>query len=98
MYFPLDKLLNFKGNRYELARACMEYAKKVRYLAPDEYHRVGEKDALVAMKAVLDGDIRYTLEAVDKEDLGDLEDFDEIPQRAQTHLSLGPDEDEDEDK
>jgi DNA-directed RNA polymerase subunit K/omega len=65
LYFSLKKLIDFKGNRYELARAAMEYAKKVRYLETDEYHKVGEKDALVALRAVLEGDIKYTLDEQD---------------------------------
>lgn len=64
MYFSLEKLINYKGNRYELSKACMEYAKKVRYLESDEYHRVAEKDALVSLKAILDGKIQYTREEV----------------------------------
>lgn len=98
MYFSLEKLLNFKGNRYELARACMEYAKKVRYLESDEYHTVGEKDALVALKAVLDSKIRYTLEQVDKEELEELEDFDAVPNRMPIPMSLGDSDDDDDDE
>lgn len=75
MYFSLEKLIDFKGNRYELARACMEYAKKVRMLETNEYNDVGEKDALVALKALLDGDIKYTKEesALEDDDFGDFE-------------------------
>ena len=75
MYFPLKALINFKGNRYELAKACMEYAKKVRMLETNEYHAVGEKDALVALKALLEKKIKYTMDETDIEELGDLEDF-----------------------
>lgn len=60
LFFSLEKLLDYKGNRYELARACMEYAKRVRYIAPDEYKKIGEKEALVALKHLLDKDIKYT--------------------------------------
>ena len=33
----LKKLLDYRGNQYELARASMEYSKKVRYLQPEEF-------------------------------------------------------------
>ena len=59
-YFSLEKLLNYEGNRYELARACMEYARRVRYLVPNEYQRMGEKEALVALHHLLEGGIKYT--------------------------------------
>lgn len=61
MYFSLEKLLNYPGNRYALARAAMEYAKKVRILQTDEYVKSGEKDAVVAIDAVLNGDVKYKL-------------------------------------
>ena len=73
MYFSIEKLVDYTGNRYELAVACMQYARKVRMLETDEYHAVGEKDALVAIKALLDGKIKYTMDETDTED----DDFDE---------------------
>ena len=75
MYFSLEKLVDYKGNRYELARACMEYAKKVRILEIDEYHEVNGKDALVAIKALLDGKIKYTMDVIEDEDYDDIDDF-----------------------
>lgn len=78
MHFSLKELLDYEGNRYELARASMEYAKKVRYLETDEYHQVNEKDALVALKALLSGSIKYTLEEGDVEEVEDFEDFEDF--------------------
>ena len=72
LYFSLEKLINFDGNRYELARACMEYAKKVRMLETDEYHEVGEKDALVALKALLNGKIKYTMDETGIEEMDEF--------------------------
>lgn len=59
-YFSLEKLLDYQGNRYELARACMEYARRVRYLVPNEYQKMGEKEALVSLHHLLEGGIKYT--------------------------------------
>ena len=75
MYFSLEKLVDYKGNRYELARACMEYAKKVRMLEIDEYHEVNGKDALVAIKALLDDKIKYTMDVMEDEDYDEIDDF-----------------------
>lgn len=61
MYFSYKKLLDYKENRYALAKACMEYAKKVRYLNSDEYTKSGDKDSLVAIDYLLEGKIQYTL-------------------------------------
>ncbi len=82
MYFSLEKLINFDGNRYELAKACMAYAKKVRMLETDEYHSVGEKDALVALKAMLDEKIKYTMDQVELEDFDELDDLNSTPDPA----------------
>jgi DNA-directed RNA polymerase subunit K/omega len=97
MHFSLKRLLDFQGNRYELARACMEYAKKVRYLQPEDYHSTGEKDALVAMRSVLDGNIHYTLDPVNREEIIEFEDFDNMPQRqVPPTLTLGEEDDDEE--
>lgn len=99
VFFSLQKLLDFQGNRYELARAAMEYAKKVRYLQPDEYHATGEKDALVALRSVLDGKINYTLEQVNRDEMVEFDDFENMPQRqAPPTLSLGDDDDDEEEE
>ena len=95
MHFSLEQLLNFKENKYELARACMEYAKKVRYLQPDEYHMTGEKDALVALRSVLDKQIHYTFEVVNRDEIDLFADFDQMPRREEVPIDLGH-EDEDE--
>lgn len=74
MYFPLEKLLDYEGNRYELTKACIEYAKKVRMLGIDEYVRSGEKDALVALKAVLEGEIKFSNSELLADEFGADED------------------------
>ncbi len=60
MYFSMEKLLNYQGNRYELAYVCIEYSKKLRYLSPAEYEAVGEKEALVAIDHLLEKKVHYT--------------------------------------
>ena len=67
MYFPLDKLLNYTGNRYQLARACMEYARRARYIDPEEYEKMGEKEALIALKHLLEGDVQFTADKFEVE-------------------------------
>ena len=58
----LKKLVDFKGNRYVLTKACNEYAKKVRYLSPDDYEKVKSKDSLLALSHMLEEEVSYTLE------------------------------------
>ncbi len=57
---PLEKILNYKGNRYELARACMEYVRCVRYLNKDDEQTHQRKEALIAIEHILDKNISYT--------------------------------------
>ena len=91
MHFSLEKLVNFEGNRYELAKACMEYAKKVRFLEPDEYQKVGKKDTLVALKHILNEEVRYHRD--EKEVLLEEEDLDEAFRRRNEEVAQ-PDETE----
>ena len=65
---PLKKLLDYQGNHYELARASMEYSKKVRYLQPEDFFKSGEKDTIVALNSILDKKIRYEMGKVKIED------------------------------
>lgn len=62
MYFSYKKLLDYPDNRYALAKACMEYAKKVRYLHAEEYHEAADKDTLVAIDHLLEGKVNYTMD------------------------------------
>ncbi len=64
----LEKLIDFKGNRYTLAKACSEYAKKARGLYPDEYESINNKDSVLALSHVLDHKISYSLEKSKFED------------------------------
>jgi len=89
VYFDLKKLIDYKGNRYELARAGMEYAKKVRYLETDEYHKVNEKDALVSLKAVLDEKIHFTMSDADTER---FEEEDEVFVEREGSYTADPDQ------
>ncbi|BBM88808.1 hypothetical protein COTS27_00493 [Spirochaetota bacterium] len=57
---PLEQLLNYKGNRYKIARACMEYVKCIRYLNKEEANSDQAKEVLVALKHILDNDIKHT--------------------------------------
>ena len=60
--FYLKKLIDFRGNRYVLTKACNEYAKKVRNLFPDDYEKIKNKDSILALSHMLKDDISYTLE------------------------------------
>ena len=68
MFFSLQKLLDYKGNRYALAKASMIYARKVRYLHKDEYKLAGEKDALVSLKHVLNEDVKFSCDPIHMDD------------------------------
>ena len=87
MYFSLKSLINFEGNRYELAKACMQYARKVRMLETDEYQAISEKDALVALKAILEGKIKYTME---EKELDDFDEFDDMNSTSDPLIDSNP--------
>lgn len=61
MVFSYKKLLNYSENRYALAKACMEYSKKVRYLHADDCKKANDKDALVAIDHLLEGKVNFNL-------------------------------------
>ena len=67
MYFPLNKLVDLKENRYEFAKACMEYAKKIQTLGTDKIHQLEEKDSLIALKALLKNEIKYGERSTEEE-------------------------------
>ncbi len=64
----LKKLINFKGNRFALTKACSEYAKKVRYLHPDDYEKIKNRDSVLSLDHVLNNEISYTLEKSEYDD------------------------------
>lgn len=62
---PLEKLIEYKGNRYELSRAMIELAKSGgRLLRAETKYRNGKYIPTV-MKNILDGKIKYDYEEGD---------------------------------
>ena len=59
---PLEKLIEYKGNRYELTKAMIELARNGgKLLGPETKYRNG-KYVQTVIKAVLDGHIKYEYE------------------------------------
>ncbi|WP_096736839.1 hypothetical protein [Brachyspira sp. G79] len=59
---PLEKLIEYKGNRYELSRAMIELAKNGSSLLKGETKYRGGKYIPTVMKNILDGKIKYEYE------------------------------------
>ena len=59
---PLEKLIEYKGNRYELSRAMIELAKNGSTLLKGETKYRGGKYIPTVMKNILDGKIKYEYE------------------------------------
>ena len=59
---PLEKLIEYKGNRYELSRAMIELAKNGNLLLKGETKYRGGKYIPTVMKNILDGKIKYEYE------------------------------------
>ena len=59
---PLEKLIEYKGNRYELSRAMIELAKNGNALLKGETKYRGGKYIPTVMKNMLDGKIKYEYE------------------------------------
>lgn len=59
---PLEKLIEYKGNRYELSRAMIELAKNGNALLKGETKYRGGKYIPTVMKNILDGKIKYEYE------------------------------------
>ncbi|HBE03229.1 MAG: hypothetical protein A2096_10225 [Spirochaetes bacterium GWF1_41_5] len=72
MFLDLEKVVDYKDNRYELVRACMDYAEKTKIVNPDDYIKSGEKPALIAINDILNGRIKFT--AIPEEDLESYDD------------------------
>lgn len=59
---PLEKLIEYKGNRYELSKAMIELAKNGGALLEGETKYRGGKYIPTVMKNILDGKIKYDYE------------------------------------
>ncbi|TXJ41782.1 hypothetical protein [Brachyspira aalborgi] len=59
---PLKKLIEYKGNRYELSRAMIELAKSGGNLLRNETKYRKEKYIQTVIKNILDGNIKYEYE------------------------------------
>ncbi|WP_295158634.1 hypothetical protein [uncultured Brachyspira sp.] len=59
---PLEKLIEYKGNRYELSKAMIELAKNGSTLLKGETKYSGGKYIPTVMKNILDGKIKYEYE------------------------------------
>ena len=59
---PLEKLIEYKGNRYELSKALIELAKNGGTLLKGETKYRGGKYIPTVMKNILDGKIKYEYE------------------------------------
>ena len=68
MDIPLKELLNYKESRYDLAKAAIEYAKKVRYTETQNFKKMNNKESAVSINSILKGKIKFTKKNIDLED------------------------------
>lgn len=59
---PLDKLIEYKGNKYELTKAMIELARNGHALLGPEAKYRGGKYVQTVVKNILDGNIKYAYE------------------------------------
>lgn len=102
MIIPLEKLVEYKGNRYELACAMIDLSKRGRGLLSRETKLNDGKMISVVIKNIVDGKIKYDYEKdgaeVDK--LAPYKYSEEVYDETQFEVAEEPvvvDEDEDED-
>lgn len=62
MIIPLDELIDFKGNRYELTCAAIKRAIQINLTGDDELKRNKGKVVPTALKQVLLKKVKYKLE------------------------------------
>jgi DNA-directed RNA polymerase subunit K/omega len=57
--FPTYNVIDYDGNRYMLAKAVMKRARQVNFVGDEELDEFNNKIVSLAMKQILDGDIKY---------------------------------------
>ena len=57
--FPTYDVIDYDGNRYLLAKAVMKRARQVNFVGDEELDEFNNKIVSLAMKQILDGDIKY---------------------------------------
>ena len=57
--FPTYDVIDYDGNRYLLAKAVMKRARQINFVGDDELDEFDSKIVSLAMKQILDGDIKY---------------------------------------
>ena len=65
MIIPLDELIDFKGNRYELTCAAIKRAIQINLTEDDEIKKNKGKIVPIALKQVLKKKVQYKLEEQD---------------------------------
>lgn len=68
MDIPLKELLNYKESRYDLAKAAIEYAKKVRYTETESFKKMNNKESAVSINSILKKKIKFTKKNVEMEE------------------------------
>ncbi len=62
MILPLDEIINFKGNRYELTCAAIKRAIQLNLTKDDELKKNKNKTVPIALRQIFSGKIKYKLE------------------------------------
>lgn len=62
MILPLDEIINFKGNRYELTCAAIKRAIQLNLTKDEELKKNKNKVVPTSLKQIFSGKIKYKLE------------------------------------
>lgn len=62
MILPLDEIINYKGNRYELTCAAIKRAIQLNLTKDEELKKNKNKSVSLALKQIFSGKIKYKLE------------------------------------
>ena len=58
---PVYKIINYNGNRYLLTKAIMKRARQINFIGDEELENYSGKIASLALKQILDGEVKYSL-------------------------------------
>ena len=63
MIIPIDKLISYKGNIYQLTSAVIKRAIQINLVGNEELEKSKGKLVSIALKQVLTGKVKYHIEA-----------------------------------
>ena len=63
MIIPIDKLISYEGNIYQLTSAAIKRAIQINLVGDEELEKSKGKIVSVALKQILTGKVKYHIEA-----------------------------------